>query len=314
MKFFKNFPVRNLFLISAIVLGLFMNEYASHIKDSILYILTFMMTLSLQSISSSIFKPNRLIIKPLLLSIFFNYFLFGALLLLLAIIIIPYEQELFAGFIIIAISPPGVVIVPFAARLKSDVDWAAIGVVGSYFFLLILFPLTMLFFNTEIDFFEIFKLLLFSVILPILFSRILRKLPTYKFTTKHQGLLIDLSFFVLIYVVIGVNKDLLVNNLHLATFPMLIFGILLFPVTLFFIHLLKKFQQTKSEIINQTLMFSVKNNGFFGCNSTKHVWNSSCNSFGSIKCGSIDLSNRFSNNYFFDFKKNRIIIYHNGLG
>lgn len=262
MKFFENFPIRNLFLISALVLGLLMSEYAPYIKGSILYILTFMMTLSLQSISGKIFKPNRKLLKPILWSIFLNYFLFGSLLLLLTFVIIPFEHELFAGFVLIAVSPPGVVIVPFAARLKSDVDWAAIGVVGSYFFLLMLFPLTMLFFNAEIDFSEIFKLLLFSVILPILFSRILRKLPSYKFTTKHQGLLIDLSFFVLIYVVIGVNKDLLVNNIHLATFPMLIFGILLFPITLFFIHLLKKLHQTKSEIINQTLMFSVKNNGF----------------------------------------------------
>lgn len=262
MKFLENFPIRNLFLISALVLGLSVSEYASFLKGSMLYILTFMMTLSLQSISSSIFKPNRLLIKPILWSIFFNYFLFGIILLLLAYVIIPFEHEMFAGFVLIAISPPGIVIVPFAARMKSNVDWSAIGVIGSYFFLLILFPITMIFFNAEINPYEIFMLLLFSVILPLVFSRILRKLPSFKFTTKHQGLLIDISFFVLIYVVIGINKNLLVNNFHLAAFPLLVFMILLFPITALFIHLLKTLKLPQKDIINKTLMFSVKNNGF----------------------------------------------------
>ncbi len=221
-----------------------------------------MMSLSLQSIPTKIFKPDLNLLKPVFLSIVLNYFLFSIVLLTLVYLLIPYDKELFLGFVLIAVSPPGVVIVPFAFQMKADVNWAAIGIIGSYLFLLLLFPITLLFLNVKVDFYEILKLLFYSVILPFFISRILRNLPTYNFVSKYQGKLIDLSFFALIYVVIGINNDLLINNFSLAVYPMIVFTILLFPITFLFIYVSKKLNLTKKAIINRTLMFSAKNNGF----------------------------------------------------
>ncbi len=262
MTIFNKIPLRNIFLITALILGLIAGNFAHVIKDYIIYILLFMMTISLQSIPSKTFKPEKKILKPILLSIILNYFLFSVILFILVFIFIPFEKELYAGFILIAISPPGLVIVPFAVRMNADVDWATVGVIGSYLFLLILFPLTMYFFNAEIDFFEILKLLFYSVILPLFLSRILRKLPTYSFISNYQGKLIDISFFALIYVVIGINNEILTNNFLMALNPLFVFSILLFPLSFLFIYFSKKINLSQKDTINRALMFSVKNNGF----------------------------------------------------
>lgn len=135
--------LRNLFLISALLLGLFLEQFAVSLQGSLIYILCFMMSLSLQSISISIFKPQLKILKPIISTILLNYFLFGIILMLLVYLIIPYEKALYIGFLMIAVAPPGVVIVPFAVRMKSDINYAALGVVGAYLFTIILFPLTL---------------------------------------------------------------------------------------------------------------------------------------------------------------------------
>lgn len=262
MKLLFKLHSRNIFLLSALLFGLFAGNFAHTLKEYIIYILTFMMSLSLQSIPTKIFKPDLNLLKPVFLSIVLNYFLFSIVLLTLVYLLIPYDKELFLGFVLIAVSPPGVVIVPFAFQMKADVNWAAIGIIGSYLFLLLLFPITLLFLNVKVDFYEILKLLFYSVILPFFISRILRNLPTYNFVSKYQGKLIDLSFFALIYVVIGINNDLLINNFSLAVYPMIVFTILLFPITFLFIYVSKKLNLTKKAIINRTLMFSAKNNGF----------------------------------------------------
>lgn len=256
------FQSRNILLLSALFLGFFAGNFSYFIKDNIIYILTFMMTLSLHTIPNKIFTPHIKLIKPILSSILLNYFLFSIILLLLVYLFIPYDKELMAGFVLIAVSPPGIVIVPFAVRHKTDVDWATIGVIGSYLFLLILFPLTMLFFNADINYSVILNLLFFSVILPIFLSRIMRVLPTYSLISKYQGRLIDISFFILIYVVIGINQEILLTNFSLALTPLIIFIVLLFPITFFFIYINKKLHLSNQDNINRTLMFSVKNNGF----------------------------------------------------
>ncbi len=253
---------RNIFLISALLLGLFIDDYAHALKDYLIYVLSFMMSLSLQSISISIFKPQLKILKPIFSSILLNYFIFGILLMSLVYLIIPYDKELYIGFLLIAIAPPGVVIVPFAVRMHSNINHAALGVVGSYLFLLILFPITLLFLGTEIDFTNVLKLIFFSVILPLFVSRIFRNPTLFKFTKKHQSLLIDLSFFILIYVVIGINKTVLIDDFNLSLLPLLVLSILLFPISMFLLYILKKIGISKSESTHFSLMLMVKNNGF----------------------------------------------------
>ena len=253
---------RNIFLISALFLGLFADSYANSIKDYLIYVLSFMMSLSLQSISVKIFKPQLKILKPILTSILLNYFIFGLLLMLLVFLIIPYNRELYIGFFLIAVAPPGVVIVPFAVRMNADVNHAALGVVGAYLFLLLLFPLSMFFLNIDVHFSSVFHLIFFSVILPIFASRLFRLPFIFKHTKKYQSILIDVSFFVLIYVVIGINKSVLIDDFSVSFLPVVVLSIFMFPISLLILYFMRKFGFSKPVQINNLLMLMVKNNGF----------------------------------------------------
>lgn len=259
--------LRNLFLISALLLGLFLEQFAVSLQGSLIYILCFMMSLSLQSISISIFKPQLKILKPIISTILLNYFLFGIILMLLVYLIIPYEKALYIGFLMIAVAPPGVVIVPFAVRMKSDINYAALGVVGAYLFTIILFPLTLFLLGVEVDFMNVFKLIFYSVVLPMFISRIFRYPAIFKFTKRHQSLLIDISFFILIYVVIGINKSVLIDDFRVSILPLLVLSILLFPIAIGLLFLLKKLQKSKEISTNFSLLLMVKNNGFSAVSS-----------------------------------------------
>lgn len=186
---------------------------------------------------------------------------------LLVYLIIPYDKALYIGFLMIAVAPPGVVIVPFAVRMKSDINYAALGVVGAYLFTIILFPLTLFLLGVEVDFMNVFKLIFYSVVLPMFISRIFRYPAIFKFTKKHQSLLIDISFFILIYVVIGINKSVLVHDFRVSILPLLVLGILLFPIAIGLIFLLKKLQKSKEISTNFSLLLMVKNNGFSAVSS-----------------------------------------------
>lgn len=250
-------------MISSLLLGFFYNEYAIFIKPYLVYVLTLMMAFSLQRVSGKLFMDLKLIYIGFQ-GLIINFLIFGSVLMLLAFLLFYDNMPIFAGFIFIAVSPPGVVIVPFVLKMKGDVDWSVIAVVFGYFASLLIIPLTFLFLPSDyksMSAFSLFGLLFWSIIAPFILSRLLRFPLLVKFS-KHNGRIIDLLFFILIYTVIGVNQDLIRLEPRLLMGVSAVLVVTLFGGAFVVGRVMKKRMFTQGRIVASQLMFGVKNNGF----------------------------------------------------
>jgi len=248
----------------ALILGLFMGEYAQKMVFLTKPVLAFMMLISFVFFDIKVFFSMKGIGKRMLSSLFFSYLLAGTVLFLLVFLLIPYNSEIYWGFLFIALAPPGVVIVPFAVLFKGDINYASIGVlVGSLFFIIV-FPLVIFFFydNVEIIIKEVFSLVILIIILPLILSRFLRYEKPFILVEKHRSILINWSFFIIIYIVIGINNTLFLGDVSLILRPTLVLFIFLFIMPFLIEKFLKRIVSTNQLRISQHLLFAVKNNGF----------------------------------------------------
>ena len=111
---------RNFFLVFAVIMGISFGNYASYIKEYTIYVLAITMVFSTTGIDSKALLPIKKLFKPMLVGTVLNYFVFGAVVLILAWFLMP-TKELFMGFVIIVAAPPGVAIIPFSGILKGDI-------------------------------------------------------------------------------------------------------------------------------------------------------------------------------------------------
>lgn len=251
-------------MIGSLFLGLLFNEYAFLFKPYLVYVLTLMMTLSLQRVSGNLFMDYKKMIIHGLQGVIVNYLIFGSVLMMIAFLFFYDNTPIFAGFLFIAISPPGVVIVPFVLKMKGDVDWSVIAVVFGYFASLVIIPLTFLLLPSDyksMSASSLLNLLFWSVIAPFILSRFLRVPLLVKFS-KHNGRIIDLLFFILIYTVIGVNIEAIRLEPRLLLSVSAVLVVTLFGGGVVFGRFMKKRMFTQGRIVAFQLMFGVKNNGF----------------------------------------------------
>lgn len=255
---------RNTLMISALLLGFIYGDLAYSLKPMLVYVLSFMMALSLQRVPIEVFLNIKRVFRVGIRGIIINYLLFGGLLMIVAIIFFHHLPIVLIGFIFIAISPPGLVIVPFAIKLKGDVEQSVIGVVVGYFASLLIIPFTFLALGLDNETFtmnSLFILLFWSVIAPFILSRFLRFSFAQPYS-KHNGKVIDVLFFILIYTVIGVNSSVINEDPFLLIKVTGVLLITLFCGTVLYGLWMKKRGFPIDKIISNQLMFGVKNNGF----------------------------------------------------
>ncbi len=259
------FTNRNTIMLLALFLGLFAGGPAKDIEFLSMPVLSFMMIVSLVFFDFKIFRSSKKVWPYLFSGIFFNYILSGLILMGLVYFLMPYQRDIFLGFLFIIFAPPGVVIVPFATIFKGHIDYATTGVLGGYLILLIIFPLLMFFIEGSYNvslIWDIIKILLALVIIPLIISRFLRHQKTYRFVSNYRGPLINWSFFIIIYIVIGINRSLFINDIGSLLWPVIVLCIFLFGFTYLLDKVLKKMKFDVAMRRSQILMFAVKNNGF----------------------------------------------------
>lgn len=251
-------------MIGSLLLGLFFNTYAIVFKPYLVFVLSLMMTLSLQRVSGKLFVDVKKMAIAGVQGLIINYLIFGLVLMLIAVLFFYDNTPILIGFLFIAVSPPGVVIVPFVLKMKGDLDWSVIGVVSGYFASLAIIPLTFLFLPSDyksMSAISLFVLLFWSVVAPFILSRFLRAPSLLKFST-HNGRIIDLLFFILIYTVVGVNNQAIQQEPRLLLNVVTVFVLALFGGVFVFGRILKKRRVSQDRIVAKQLMFGVKNNGF----------------------------------------------------
>ena len=164
---------RNLLLMLAIIGGIFFPQLSSDIAPYTFWFLAIVMMFSLSGLSVKSLLPIKTVIKPMLMGVFLNHILFGIILLTIAALFFDVSSPIFIGFVVIAATPPGVAIIPFAVKLKANLNNAIIGTFSAFMASVILAPIIIELFagNAGVDSLELFKVMVLLIVVPFFLSR-----------------------------------------------------------------------------------------------------------------------------------------------
>lgn len=204
---------RNFILILGLTMGVGAGQFASWSKHAVLPALAVVMTLSTTEITSRIFRNPRSLILPSATGLFMNFLILGGVILALGHLLIR-DEEIRTGFILLAIVPPAVAVIPFTGLLGGDTSFSLVATTGSYLAALVITPMTAMALLGS-AFFDPLKLMLIIVqliLLPLLLSRIMRRTSLADRLQPAKGVITNWCFFLIIYTIVGLNRDLFLNR------------------------------------------------------------------------------------------------------
>jgi len=223
------------------------------------------MMLATINVPNDYFLNPRAIIKPSLAGIMMTYvILSGAILLLSALLI--GDHNLWIGFVLIAAVPPAVAVIPFTAILEGNVSSTLSGTVASYLAALLIMPLMFwIFIGTGFDDpYKLLRIMLSLIVLPLVLSRMILYFNWQDRISPVRGLLTDWGFFIVLYSIIGVNRDLIFSR----PFSIVPVAVVVFATTFILGWAIQKmgvlFKMDKTNIISLVLQGTLKNQGIAG--------------------------------------------------
>jgi len=255
---------RNFILIMAVVLGFAIGDLATALKPYTIYILMVTMLFSMTGIQAKSLLPLKKVIKPMLRGVFLNYLLFGTVIIFLSWILMP-TRELFYGFLVIAIAPPGVAIIPFAGIMKGDVEYSIIGVMGAFFASVILTPLIIGFFTEgsgTVSTLDLLVLMIQLIVVPLFLSRLLLWKPVFKWVKAVRGKMVDIGFALIIFTAVGLNYEVFFTNLKVLFLVLLVLFTATFGIGSLFEYFRKRSGNSREKIKTETLLLTIKSSGF----------------------------------------------------
>jgi len=256
---------RNFIFSLAIALGLLLPEPAQWTKLVMMPALALVMTLATVNVPNNYFLNLRAIIVPSLWGIVMTYIVLGGVILATAALLIT-DRNLWIGFVLIAAVPPAVAVIPFTAILEGSVPYTLSGTVASYLAALAVMPfLFWIFIGTGFaDPYKLIWIMLLLIVLPLILSRIILYLKWQDRIAPVRGLITDWGFFIVLYSMIGINRDLIFSK-PLSILP-LAAVVLAATFALGFViektgALLKK---EKKDMVSFVLLGTLKNQGIAG--------------------------------------------------
>lgn len=260
IKILKN---RNFIFSLALILGLLIGDRASWSKHLVLPALIILMTASMTEIPLKSFLPLKNAIKPVLISILLNYFIFALVMLTLAWFIIP-DKELWTGFVIIAFTPPGVAIPPFTRIMGGDVKFSLTGLIGSYIAVLIILPVSGLVLIGQ-NFIQPLRLIIVFgelIIVPLILSQLFIKTKIDKYILRFRGPIVNWGLFIIIFTVIGLNHSVFFDEPKTLGKISAICFITIIGLGLLYELITRKLKISRSKSAPVILFGTVKNAGF----------------------------------------------------
>lgn len=210
---------RNFILSLALALGLLLGQGAYWTEKLVLPALAFVMMLSTTSVTGSLFRSPRTLLAPLLAGVTINYIVLGGLILILSGLLI-LEEPFRIGFVVLAAVPPAVGVIPFTSFLDGDLEFSLIGTLGCYLGAFIVTPMilfTLLGFSSGFQV-KLFITMVELIIIPLVLSRILVYTSVASRMATVRGSLINWSFFLVVYTVVGLNREVFLR-LPLSLIP-----------------------------------------------------------------------------------------------
>jgi bile acid:Na+ symporter, BASS family len=199
---------RNVIMLLGLVIGLAWGGAASWTEPLTLPGLALVMTLSTMGISGSLFRPIGSVVRPALAGISMSYAVFAGVILPLSLLFVR-DPALRTGFVLLAAVPPAVAVIPFTLFLKGNAAFSLIGTIGGYLGGLVAMPLITVCFIGA-DFLNPFKVILVLgelIVIPLIASRILMWARLDRRLEPVRGSIINWTFFVFNYTVVGLNRD-----------------------------------------------------------------------------------------------------------
>ena len=254
---------RNFVLVLAVFIGLFFGDFATTIKDYTVYILAIVMTFSMTNIRTSSLYPPKALLKPMLTGATLNYFIYGLVMISLAHFLID-DKVLFYGFVVIATTPPGVAIIPFSYILKGDVEYSIKGVLGAFLCTVFITPFLVGWItgNDSIKTLDLFLLMVKTIVLPLIISRFLLLPQSIVIVNKIRGKVVDWGFALLIFIAIGLNRQVFFSEPGILFRIAVILTITHFVLGMVYEKLARLFYKNQIKIISQNLLLTIKSSGF----------------------------------------------------
>lgn len=256
---------RNFIFLLSIVLGLLLPEPAQWTKLAMMPALALVMTLATVNVPNDYFLKPRDILVPSLWGMIMTYVVLGGVILAMAALLIP-DRNLWIGFVLIAAVPPAVAVIPFTAILEGNISDTLSGTVASYLAALLVMPLLFwIFIGTGFaDPYKLVRIMLLLIVLPLILSRVILYLKWHERIAPVRGLITDWGFFIVLYSMIGINRDLIFSK-PLAILPLAAVVLAATFVLGFVIEktgaLLKK---EKKDMVSFVLLGTLKNQGIAG--------------------------------------------------
>lgn len=255
---------RNWIFLLALASGLLAPYAAPMTRHLVLPALALAMAISMMEIESDVFRRPRALIFPALLGIIMNYIVLGNIIIGLSALLIR-DETIWIGFVLLAASPPAVAVIPFSAFLRGNGALSLIGTAGAYLGALAIIPLIALGLLSSVTF-DSFKLLMITmelILLPLAVSRFLIRKGWEERIEPHRGAITNWSFFVVLYTLIALNRNLIRHATALlpvaaiSLLSMFVLGFLIDWVSGLF-HIPK---ETRTSLV---LLGTLKNQGLSG--------------------------------------------------
>lgn len=263
IKFYKALFNRNTILVVAIILGLVINDLSFVLKDYNIYILAIVMVFSTSGISTSGLLPVSHALKIMGTSVMLGYFIFSSVLLFFSWLLVN-DNYLFYGLVVIAASPPGVAVIPFTHYLRGNMNYTMIGTLGAYLASIFMAPLIITIFSGSdaLKPSQIALIMVKIIILPFLISRVLRTKKVYPLVEKIRGRIVDIGFAIIIYIAVGINRQVFFNNFDVLAIISLLFFVSMFLLGALYNFFAHKLHINPSVRVSQNLLLTVKSSGF----------------------------------------------------
>jgi BASS family bile acid:Na+ symporter len=205
---------RDAILVLALLTGLGAGQGAPYTESLVLPALALVMTLAVMGVPLDIFRTPRNLVSPTLLALAANYALLGGLLLALSRLCIG-PPDLRNGFVLLAIVPPAVAVIPFTYILGGDRILSLVGTVSCYLGALVLTPVgawLLLGGGILVHRQKIAGIVAQLILLPLLLATLLQRLGWHRPLEPYKGTITNWSFFLITYTIVGLNRQLFLQR------------------------------------------------------------------------------------------------------
>lgn len=243
-----------LVFLVAISVALIYPGFSSYLEPYLTFLLILLMSFSTRDINlRELF--NKKMLKNAFFMAVFNYLILSTITILAGLLV---SKEYFPGFVIMAAVPCAIAVIPYTNLLHGNKHASTAGLIMTYIFSLILTPLIIyLFFRQSVDVKVLIEKILLLVILPLILAQFIKKF-NHKLH-NHDKSITNLIFLVLMYGMIGLNQDIIINKFLSLKFVLLALFIRTFVISTIVYFLTKK---KKKLGISYTIFASFKNLGY----------------------------------------------------